>query len=434
MTALGQKTLISSLVDIEALDLLAREGLDPVCIPDEDLRKVVDFALNYYHDSGRRRAPTVEVLRTHYGDLLDDKEIDLGDVEETMEWALDDLRATYVHKETANFNKRLATAMAEVEIEDRVQVLSEAAAELVALSLKMESREYSVDARTAIHERLMAYEERASAPEEVRGMTFGLPQIDQYTMGIQPGQMAILAAPPKTGKSYFLIYAALAGWRRERAQCLYSLENSVEMTLDRMACMATGTDARAFRKGTLQQPDLDRIRWWMDEFAASPVPIWVLQPDEGKRTPEALVQGAQLRDADDLLIDQLSWVEHPDPGRLPRHEIVRDVLRSLRVGISTGRHRMPLLMAHQINREGAKQADKDGFLSMWNLAESAEVERAADWVFGLYQSVDERAAMAAKFQTLASRNEDNRHFMLTWRINLGVVTVRGPLELDLSRA
>ena len=172
----------------------------------------------------------------------------------------------------------------------------------------------------------------------------------------------------------------------------------------------------------------------MDELAKSDTPLWVLQPEEGKRTPEALVQGAMLRGTDDLLIDQLSWVEHPDPGRMARHEVVRDILRSLRVMISTGRHRLPLLMAHQINREGAKAADKDGYLSMWQLAESSEVERAADWVFGLYQSVDERAAMMAKFQTLASRNEDNRHFSLLWRISQGVVNVRGPLELDTSGA
>lgn len=434
MTALGQRTLIAHLVDPESLDLVSREGLDPEVIPDEELRKVVAFALDYYYRSGRQSAPTEAVLRNHYGDLLDDKEMALGDAEETIEWAIDDLKATWVHKETATFNRRLATAMAEVEITERVQVLSEAAAELVSMSLAMESREFSVDAREAIHDRIVAYEERAAEPDEVRDMTIGVSGIDSYTTGIRPGQMAILAAPPKMGKSFALAFAALAGWRRGRVSCLYTLENDVDITLDRMACMATGVDARAFRKGQCTQDEIDRVRWWADELAQSDIPLWVLQPEEGKRTPEALIQGAILRDADDLIIDQLPWVEHPDPGRLPRHEVVRDILRSLRAGISTGRHRMPLLMAHQINREGQKAADKDGYLSMWHLAESAEVERAADWVFGLYQSVDERAAMAAKFQTLASRNEELRHFLLTWRVTLGVVNVRGPLELDTSGA
>jgi hypothetical protein len=51
MTALGQRTLIQHLTDVDSLDTIAREGLDIECVPTEDLRSVVVWALNYFHTS-----------------------------------------------------------------------------------------------------------------------------------------------------------------------------------------------------------------------------------------------------------------------------------------------------------------------------------------------------------------------------------------------
>ena len=61
---------------------------------------------------------------------------------------------------------------------------------------------------------------------------------------------------------------------------------------------------------------------------------------------------------------------------------------------------------------------------MWHLAESAEIERTADWVFGIYQSEDERQVGRAKFQTLASRRQDLSHFLLAWELGEGNIAVQ----------
>ena len=65
--------------------------------------------------------PSEAVLRVEFGDLLDDQEIDFDNVDETIEWALDDLKGTFIHKEVGDFNKNLATAMGEADNADRVR-------------------------------------------------------------------------------------------------------------------------------------------------------------------------------------------------------------------------------------------------------------------------------------------------------------------------
>jgi replicative DNA helicase len=429
VSALGEKTLIQHLVDRESLDTLAREGLPEECVPTEELRRVLHFCLDYFHHSGRTKAPSVAVVRAEYGDLLDDHEIDLThEPEDSVEWAIDDLKGTFAYKRTATFNKALAAAMAEAETAQRVAVVNEYATELVSLAMALESHESKVDARVGMTERLQAYEDRASDRDSVYGLRFGLPQIDDYTRGIHPGELAVLAAGPKVGKSYLLDLVALREWQAGRTTVLYTLENSVEMTLDRIACLATGVDSRRWQHGDCNEDEVSLIRGWTEEVVTADVPLHVVQPAPGQRSVEAMVRQAQLLDADSLILDQLTFIE-PQDERAPRHLQIREITHTLKSLISTGRGRMPCLLAHQINREGVKAADKVGYLEMYHLAEGSEVERTADWVFGLYRSEAERATLQAKFQTLAARREDLRHFQLNWNIGTGFVNVRSQIQL-----
>lgn len=377
MTALGQRTLVQHLLDRDSLETLAREGLDEECLPDEELRKVYNFALDYFHQSGRSRAPSYAVLREHYGDLLDDREIDVNeDPDDSVEWAIDDLKGTYVYKQTNTLNKALAGAMAEADVMDRVEVIADYATQFVALSMRMETHESKVDAREAMADRLTAYEARAADRDSVYGLSFGIRgmgmgvrlSLDSYIRGIHPGELAVLAAGPKVGKSFFMCKTALSEWQAGRTTVLYTLENSVEMTLDRVACMANAIDARKWMHGEAEDHEVERIRTWIEEVQSSETPLHIIQPSPGQRTVETMVRQAQLLDADSLLLDQLTFIE-PEDERAPRHLQIREITHNLKSMISTGRGRMPCLLAHQINREGVKAADKSGMLEMHHLAE-----------------------------------------------------------------
>src|SRR5690606_18761438 len=136
-----------------------------------------------------------------------------------------------------------------------------------------------------------------------------------------------------------------------------------------------------------------------------------------------LVRQAQIYGVDSLLIDQLTFLE-PEDERAPRHLQNREMTHTLKSMISSARKTMPCILAHQINRESVKNSEKGGHLEMYHLAESSEVERTADWVFGIHRSRVEVESLRAKFQTLAARREANRHFMLGWSIDTGYVNVR----------
>lgn len=437
MSAQGEMVLLKHLPDIDSIATIAREGLPDVVLPSEELRPVYAWAMEYFHRSGQRSAPSVEAIKAEWGDLLDDHEIDIEDApDDSVEWAIDDLKGGWIYKEVQTFNKELATGLSEATVNERIQVVSEYSQRLVAMAMDMESQEDKVDVREGLPARLQAYEARVEDQEYIYGMRFGIPVIgnrtagiDDYTRGIHPGELAVLAAGPKVGKSWMCALCALREWEAGKSVVLYTLENSVDMTLDRMACLAVNVEYRNWQHGTCVPDEYERVRQWVESVKDRDNPLRVIQPEPGSRSVEMLVRQAQLLDADSLIIDQLTFLE-PEDERLPRHLQIREMTHRLKSMISTGRKKMPCLLAHQINREGVKAAEKVGHLEMYHLAEGSEVERTADWVFGLHRTYEEQDNLQAKFQTLAARREDTRHFMMRWSIDTGFVGVLHEHELD----
>jgi hypothetical protein len=434
MASHAEQVLYSSLTDIDRLEQLAQIGLDEEAIPTEEMRPVVAWALQQFFNSGRRQAPSRAALMSEWATVIEDAEIELFDEDEefdTTPYAIDSLKAQYVHYETQSFSKDLMMGMAQANPVEKVEILSKGANDLAALATRMQPRDQQRDLHTGMVDRLSAFEDRAANGHVPQGMTFDLGEIDAHTYGIHSGELAVLAAGPKTGKSYFLDRVALREAQRSRKTVLFTLENSVDMTLDRIACVALGIDPRAWQRGQSSLEDIAKVREWVtDVLPTYGDRLQVIMPQPGHRTPQAMVRQAQMLGAESLLIDQLTFVEHPDPKNKGRPEVIRDLMHELKVLISTGPDRMSCLLAHQINREGMKSAQKAGFLEMYHLAEGSEVERTADWVFGLFQSGVQRQVHTALLQVLAARREDIAAWNIIWRLRDGHVAVAERVELN----
>jgi replicative DNA helicase len=432
MSRSAEVAVVQHLLDPEALRYIVDEGLPEQVIPTEGFRPVVVWALEYYYRSGCRQAPSVQAMRDEFtADLFDDHNIDLDEApEDTVEWAVETLKGNWTLKQSQDFVKRLATDVNEAQTGERLRVLHEAVNSLSNIAVEVSRKSQQVDARYALAERIRAYEERSEAGHTVQGLLFGMDEIDSHTGGIHPGELAVIGAGPKTGKSFFHIVTAFAEWRRGRAVALFTLENSVEMTIDRLACYANGISPTRWLQGQCHPREEESIRGFREQMEGSDTPLWVIQPPVGRRGVAQMVREAGIRDADSMLIDQLTFIE-PRDERLARYLQVREVMHDLKSLISTSQKRLPCLLAHQVNREGVKESRKVGYLRMEHLAEGSEVERTADFVFGLHQSDDEQMVNMSKLQMLASRRTALRHWNMNWHIEQGLINVHSQLTLEL---
>jgi hypothetical protein len=424
MSARGERILCQHLDDVDSLRVLAKDGLDPDLIPTEEIRRVYNYAMHYYYQSGQESAPSIELLEDQFGDVFGDNEVDINEPPaDTIEWVIENLKTDHVQSEFQVTLRDGAGAMNEAAPQHKITVLNEVTTELIKLSIKVEERGANVDFKDGMDQRMQEYILRTQREEVMDGISFPWSQINDYTFGIHPGELAVMAGGPKVGKSLMLALIAWAEHQNDRRAVLYTLENTVEMTLDRIICIAAGVRPDKFQRGECTNDEMDRIMACMDVVCVKDAPLMVCQPDIGKRSVEHLVRDALARDADTLLIDQMSYIELPKATN--KTNAIGDALHSLHNMLTTSRRRLPCILANQISREGVKLAQATGHLEMYHMADSAEIERTADWVFGLWQSQMDRGGEVARLQTLGARRQALRDFLLHWSISTSTFSVQG---------
>lgn len=428
-----ERAIIQNMLLPDQLKVVVEMDLPSEIFPTEALRPVYDFIVDYWHAESYSGPPSPEAILLHFSNVLAEEGIDVTiEPEDSLTWALEAIEGAYVRAKIQEWIRPFAagTMSEDSDILQVVSVLDKGIDDLMRLQSTFTKRSEHVDVRVAARVHLEEYTRRAESTADLSiiGARFGLPEIDEHTGGIRPSEIGVLAAPPKTGKSFELAWGAYETWRCGGTPVLFTLENSVEMTMDRLACMVNGIDAKRWERGLCTPQELAIIQAWVEEMAHQERPFHVLQPESGKRTMQQLIRRARSL-GDSIFLDQLTFVEiNPGEERRPRTEQIRSMLHDAKANISGG-VRIPLVAAAQINRDGVEYARKKGYLEMNHLAESSEIERTADYVFGLWQSAALRDVGRAWWQSLAARRKDLLHWEIAWQPYIGQIAVRNRVEL-----
>lgn len=442
MTTRAEDVLYQSLTDTDSLEYLTRETISDELIPNESMVPVVRWAISYFAQSGYTLAPSRESLFDTWGNHIGDAGVTIieDDIDtDTIQWALSELRSRYVTIQAQEFVMNFATDLNNAASPDRVSVLTEKSSELLSLLTKVESKSNEVSGSLGVARALADYQIRASRDEHVQGMTLGLEEVDNHILGVRDGELAIMAAAPKVGKSNMLVQVAINEWIQGRKTVLFTLENSVEMTYDRFITglvnrlfqdeLMTPLNLRDWTKGNAS-PIHERMVKDIQALMEENDNLMVISPEKGQRSVESMVAKAHILGADSILIDQLTFVEYEGPRNTPRWEQMKEVLHQLKSLISTGSRRLPCLLAHQINREGVQAADKLGHLESYMMAESAEVERTADLLMSLYQSKMDKNIDQATLQILAFRRDETKNWSLGWHLGEVMSSVRREISFN----
>jgi replicative DNA helicase len=416
------------LTDSDSMAYIAEANLPLEVLPTPELRPVYAYALDYYLGSHREKVVTMDALATYEVSagvtllhLLIDHEVSLEPPDLPISDVVEKLKATHITKELLLWEKDYANKMAQAPMAERLGVAQEASVSLVRLSASLASTRSQVDARDALGRRLEAYQARSAGYST--GALLGIPDIDQYFGGLQAGEVGLIGAFAKMGKSMFSNRMAWKEHSRGKVVVLYTLENAVDMTLDRIACTAAMVDTSAWAQGQVSEEDYDRVRKYAEIMATSPVPLHVLQPSGDQRNVQSMVRQAQALDADVVIIDQLSHIRHPDPRNKPRNEIVRDIMQDLALYAQDPRQPLPIWVFAQIGRKGQEEAEKRGHYRIDDFAESSETERSADIGFTIFQSGDRVQLHRALLQVLFARRVPVKWWEVEWRMNFAHIKV-----------
>ena len=224
--------------------------------------------------------------------------------------------------------------------------------------------------------------EAASSGGGIPGLATGLPDLDQAILGLNAGELILIAARPGMGKTSLALNIALhVGKTSGKTGAVFSLEMAREQLVPRILSNQATVENQRLVTGNLREQD------WVNIANAASVlsGLDILIDDNPLLTVADM--NAKCRRIDNLgLVVIHYWQLMAAPGTTgysgeSRQQVVSDISRMLK--IMAKELQVPVLCLSQLSRANEKREDKRPMLS--DLRESGALEQDADIVMFLYR-------------------------------------------------
>ncbi|GAB6036231.1 replicative DNA helicase [Fundidesulfovibrio butyratiphilus] len=222
---------------------------------------------------------------------------------------------------------------------------------------------------------------RVENKELVTGVPTGYYLFDEYTAGLQPSDLIIVAGRPSMGKTAFAMNVAM------RAACMYavptavfSLEMSKEQIMMRMLCSWGKVDLSKLRKGRLDDSDWTKL--YDAANVLSPAPVFV-DDSAALSTMEVRARCRRLKAEHGLGLVVVDYLQLMRSARRvdSREQEISDISRNLKA--LAKELSVPVIALSQLNRKVEERGDKRPMMS--DLRESGAIEQDADMIIFLYR-------------------------------------------------
>ncbi|NMC48904.1 MAG: replicative DNA helicase [Desulfovibrio sp.] len=225
-------------------------------------------------------------------------------------------------------------------------------------------------------------EQRMESKELVTGVPTGYYQFDEYTAGLQPSDLIIIAGRPSMGKTAFALNVAMRSSAMHGVPtAIFSLEMSMEQLMQRMLCSWAKVDLSRLRRGRLDDDDWARLYEAANNL--SPAPIFI-DDTAALTTMEMRARCRRLKAEHGLGLIVVDYLQLMRASRFidSREQEISDISRSLKA--LAKELNVPVVALSQLNRKVEERGDKRPMMS--DLRESGAIEQDADVIIFLYRA------------------------------------------------
>ncbi len=239
-----------------------------------------------------------------------------------------------------------------------------------------------VPMRTIADQSLKTIERLAERRELVTGLPTGFPSLNEYTSGLQPSDLVVVAGRPGMGKTSFALNIAQhAGLREGKKVGIFSLEMSREQLFIRLLTGMARIDAHRLRTGRLTKDEWARLTAAFGELAGIDV---FIDDTAGTSVLEMRAKSRRLKlelGLDLIIVDYLQLMR--GRGRVEnRTQEISEISRSLKELAKD--LNLPVIAISQLSR-APEQRGGDRRPQLSDLRESGAIEQDADVVMFVYR-------------------------------------------------
>ena len=408
-----ERRIIPHLSDVETMRYLIDEGVREEHINNDDIRKMFTFAKKYYNDSKLKFAVSKHILQAEFEEYFT-----LEGYPSDEEFAIASLIVDKLKKSYRSVQiKEVMRDVSDTLVENPDEALNTLLTRSSLINLQSSTKDRLETYGENIDQRIENYYDRAIANDEGVMVSYplGWDEVTTETFGIRPRELMFVAGFAGMGKSWCVECIALTAAKAGVRTYLASFENGKEATFDRLDCIHTGIPYREWERGELNPDQLKRMKESREEIREIKELIIDTPRYEEERTLFDIYNRAMYFDTQLFVGDQLSWVHNPKNFKEENpYWKLGDTVRN--IADITRAMNMASVWAHQFNRESQKGKNKKGMLQ--HMAGSSEIERYADWIFGLSATEDMKMTERRVFSILkARRGRGEVDFMMNWQLS-----------------
>jgi replicative DNA helicase len=376
-------------------------GVSATWFNNEDDKRVWSFVRDHHSKYGE--CPSTEVVTDNFPTYS------LVQVDDTIDFLIDQVVQS---RRVALINNSIRGAIEEIELrkdhENAVTTLQRGLAKLEEDGLSSSS-DLDVTAEALL--RWEEYLERKNLPNGMRGIPTGFPSIDAATSGLQKGQLIVIVAPPKTGKSTLALQIAHNLHSKGSVPIFQSFEMSNQEQVTRYDAMRARISHHRLQTGTLNTDEESRYYTKLSSMEHIKHKFWLT--DSGSAaTVSGIANKVQMLQPDVLFIDGVYLMIDEQSGEANTPLALTNITRSLKR--LAQRAQIPIVVSTQVltwkMKKGQVTADSIGY--------SSSFFQDADVLFGL-QREDEEVDDTRLLRVLASRNSGPMEVSLVWDWNTG---------------
>jgi replicative DNA helicase len=249
-------------------------------------------------------------------------------------------------------------------------------------SLANETRtNFVVTLKESLKENLKRLEQGKRDPGEIIGMPCGFKDLDKRLLGMQAGQMIIVAARPGMGKTAFALNLAVNSVKATNLPVMvYSYEMLAPELSGRILSSEANIDSRKIRTNDYTDTDLRNLGFAVQEL--SKLPIFI--NDSGATTILDIKSQARKVKSDQgigmIIIDYLQLMQ-PHIRKSSREQEIAEISRAIKD--LAKELKCPIIALSQLNRSATSRTDRRPQLQ--DLRESGSIEQDADVVMLIHR-------------------------------------------------
>lgn len=226
--------------------------------------------------------------------------------------------------------------------------------------------------------------EAASSGQKIPGLSTGLNDLDRYILGLNKGELILIAARPGMGKTSIALNIAMNVAKKSgKTVAVFSLEMSREQLVSRLLAGEGLVPSQNLLTGQLNSDEWKRIAAAAQALSATDMRI---DDNPMLSVSDMNAQCRRISNLGLVVIDYLQLMQSAggDSRKYAgenRQQVVSDISRMLK--IMAKELNVPVICLSQLSRASEGRPNKRPMLS--DLRESGAIEQDADVVIGLYR-------------------------------------------------